>query len=139
MIEIVNGLSATSISDSTTPSAASSSAQNASSPFGTPGPAATGGGDPIGQIEAILNAHLGSLQWIDGAVKELEGKVKEVEAQHSRQQQGGGSHLGGGGGRDDRWDSGESLSESTASGGGGFGNSYGLGMGGSRRGYGLGR
>lgn len=37
--------------------------------------------DPIVQIEAILNAHLGSLQWIDGAVRELEIKVKDVEEQ----------------------------------------------------------
>lgn len=37
--------------------------------------------DPIIQIEAILNAHLGSLQWIDGAVRELEVKVKDVEEQ----------------------------------------------------------
>ncbi|KAF9514771.1 hypothetical protein BS47DRAFT_1361488 [Hydnum rufescens UP504] len=44
-------------------------------------PNGPGGHDPISQIEAILNAHLASLQWIDGAVKELEGKVKEVEAQ----------------------------------------------------------
>ncbi|KAF8338724.1 Nsp1-like C-terminal region-domain-containing protein [Cantharellus anzutake] len=42
---------------------------------------AAGAVDPIAQIEAILNAHLGSLQWIDGAVKELEVKVKEVEIQ----------------------------------------------------------
>jgi len=47
----------------------------ASTPFG-----GDEGGDPIAQIEAILNAHLGSLQWIDGAVKELTGKVEEVEA-----------------------------------------------------------
>ena len=102
MIDIVNGLSSTSIYDS------SSASQN-----GTGSGFAGGGGgaDPIAQIEAILNAHLGSLQWIDGAVKELEGKVKEVEARQQQQDRldGGGSEA-------------SSLYES-----------------GPRRGYGLGR
>ncbi|KAG9081059.1 FG-nucleoporin nsp1 [Ceratobasidium sp. 370] len=35
--------------------------------------------DPVAQISAILNAHLESLQWIDGAVREAEERVKEVE------------------------------------------------------------
>lgn len=35
--------------------------------------------DPVAQISAILNAHLESLQWIDGAVREAEDRVKEVE------------------------------------------------------------
>ena len=67
MIETVNALSV--------PADASANSTS-SSPF-----AAAGSVDPIVQIEAILNAHLGSLQWIDNAVKELEVKVKEVEAQ----------------------------------------------------------
>lgn len=67
MIDTVNALSV--------PADASANATS-SSPF-----AAAGSVDPIAQIEAILNAHLGSLQWIDNAVKELEVKVKEVEAQ----------------------------------------------------------
>jgi nuclear pore complex protein Nup62 len=81
MIEIVNGLSSTSISDS------SSTSQNGDGGSGFPG--GGGGADPIAQIEAILNAHLGSLQWIDGAVKELEGKVKEVEGRQQQQDSGG--------------------------------------------------
>ncbi|KAJ7179252.1 Nsp1-like C-terminal region-domain-containing protein [Mycena filopes] len=35
--------------------------------------------DPMGQIAQILGSHLESLQWIDGAVREVEGKVTEVE------------------------------------------------------------
>ncbi|KAJ6599193.1 Nsp1-like C-terminal region-domain-containing protein [Mycena vulgaris] len=37
------------------------------------------GDDPMGQIAQILGSHLESLQWIDGAVREVEGKVTEVE------------------------------------------------------------
>ncbi len=67
MIETVNALSV--------PVDASANVAS-SSPF-----AGAGGVDPIAQIEAILNAHLGSLQWIDNSVQELEAKMKEVEAQ----------------------------------------------------------
>ncbi|KAH7924033.1 hypothetical protein BV22DRAFT_1130143 [Leucogyrophana mollusca] len=35
--------------------------------------------DPMAQISQILSSHLESLQWIDGAVREVEGKVTEVE------------------------------------------------------------
>lgn len=35
--------------------------------------------DPLSQITQILNTHLESLQWIDGAVREVEGKVTDVE------------------------------------------------------------
>lgn len=35
--------------------------------------------NPMGQIAQILSSHLDSLQWIDGAVKEVEAKVTEVE------------------------------------------------------------
>lgn len=35
--------------------------------------------DPVGQIAQILSSHLESLQWIDGAVKEVEGKLTDVE------------------------------------------------------------
>ena len=35
--------------------------------------------DPMAQIAQILSSHLESLQWIDGAVHEVEGKVAEVE------------------------------------------------------------
>lgn len=37
------------------------------------------GEDPMAQIAQILSSHLESLQWIDGAVREVEGKVAEVE------------------------------------------------------------
>ncbi|KAJ7276274.1 Nsp1-like C-terminal region-domain-containing protein [Mycena haematopus] len=37
------------------------------------------GDDPMGQIAEILGSHLESLQWIDGAVREVESKVTEVE------------------------------------------------------------
>ncbi|KAJ7368160.1 Nsp1-like C-terminal region-domain-containing protein [Mycena albidolilacea] len=39
----------------------------------------TAGDDPMGQIAQILGSHLESLQWIDGAVREVETKVTEVE------------------------------------------------------------
>lgn len=35
--------------------------------------------DPLSQISQILSSHLESLQWIDGAVREVEGKTHEVE------------------------------------------------------------
>ncbi|KAF8450380.1 hypothetical protein L210DRAFT_3520414 [Boletus edulis BED1] len=35
--------------------------------------------DPMVQISQILSSHLESLQWIDGAVREVESKVNEVE------------------------------------------------------------
>ena len=35
--------------------------------------------DAMGQITTILSSHLESLQWIDGAVRELETKVGDVE------------------------------------------------------------
>ncbi|KAF7352899.1 Nucleoporin NSP1 [Mycena venus] len=39
----------------------------------------TSGDDPMAQIAQILGSHLESLQWIDGAVREVESKVTEVE------------------------------------------------------------
>lgn len=35
--------------------------------------------DPMSQIQAILNAHLDSLSWINTSVRELEGKVGDLE------------------------------------------------------------
>ncbi|KAF8502489.1 Nsp1-like C-terminal region-domain-containing protein [Gautieria morchelliformis] len=35
--------------------------------------------DAISTIAGILNAHLSSLQWINGSLKEMEGKVNDVE------------------------------------------------------------
>lgn len=37
------------------------------------------GDAPLEQISQILASHLESLQWIDGAVKEVESKVTDVE------------------------------------------------------------
>lgn len=37
------------------------------------------GDDAMTQIAQILSSHLESLQWIDGAVREVEGKVTDVE------------------------------------------------------------
>ncbi|CAK5262754.1 unnamed protein product, partial [Mycena citricolor] len=39
----------------------------------------TSADDPMSQIAEILSSHLESLQWIDGAVKEVDSKVSEVE------------------------------------------------------------
>lgn len=44
-----------------------------------PGSGDSQGEDPMAQIAQILGSHLESLQWIDGAVREVEGKVTEVE------------------------------------------------------------
>ncbi|KXN86397.1 Nucleoporin nsp1, partial [Leucoagaricus sp. SymC.cos] len=35
--------------------------------------------DPVTQISQILSRHLESLQWIDGSVREVEGKVTDIE------------------------------------------------------------
>jgi nuclear pore complex protein Nup62 len=35
--------------------------------------------DPMSQISQVLSSHLESLQWIDGAVREVEGKVSDIE------------------------------------------------------------
>ena len=35
--------------------------------------------DPVSQIAQILSSHLESLQWIDGAARDVETKVAEVE------------------------------------------------------------
>jgi nuclear pore complex protein Nup62 len=61
MIDSVNALSLPSVSNSTD---------------GTKTPP---GEDPMAQIAQILSSHLESLQWIDSAVREVEGKVTEVE------------------------------------------------------------
>jgi nuclear pore complex protein Nup62 len=63
MIESVNAVSITPISGTVT-----GSAQDV-----------VGLDDPITQIAQILSSHLESLQWIDAAVGEVEGKVTDVE------------------------------------------------------------
>ena len=45
----------------------------------TNGQAQDGGEDPMAQIAQILSSHLESLQWIDGAVRELDTKISDVE------------------------------------------------------------
>ncbi len=35
--------------------------------------------DPMAQISQILSSHLESLQWIDGAVRDVDSKVTDVE------------------------------------------------------------
>ena len=50
--------------------------------------------DPMGQIAEILSSHLESLQWIDGAVREVETKVGDVE-KRIRTSEGASASLGG--------------------------------------------
>lgn len=49
------------------------------------------GEDPMNQIAQILSSHLESLQWIDGAVREVEGKVVDIE----KRVRGAGEAVGG--------------------------------------------
>lgn len=35
--------------------------------------------DPLAQVAQILSRHLESLQWIDSSVRDVEGKVTDVE------------------------------------------------------------
>lgn len=46
---------------------------------------------PLEQIAQILSSHLESLQWIDGAVREVETKVVEVERRVREVQPAGGA------------------------------------------------
>jgi nuclear pore complex protein Nup62 len=46
---------------------------------GSGNPKSQHGEDAMAQIAQILSSHLESLQWIDGAVREVESKVTEVE------------------------------------------------------------
>lgn len=55
--------------------------------------------DPMAQISQILSSHLESLQWIDGAVREVESKVTEVE---KRVKESGAVNSGLGGGSKSR-------------------------------------
>lgn len=66
--------------------------------------------DPLAQIASILNAHLGSLTWIEGsteqlrrAVRDLEARVAGVQGRAAAQGMGTparlGASVGGGGGR----------------------------------------
>jgi nuclear pore complex protein Nup62 len=53
------------------------------------------GEDPMTQIAQILSSHLESLQWIDGAVREVESKITEVEKGVREAGIGGGPGLSG--------------------------------------------
>lgn len=66
MIEAVNALSPTSSSNLSASTAGDGALQ-------------TGNDDPLTQIAQVLANHLESLQWIDGAVREVEAKVGDVE------------------------------------------------------------
>ncbi|KAJ7591182.1 Nsp1-like C-terminal region-domain-containing protein [Mycena floridula] len=50
--------------------------------------------EPMSQIAQILSSHLESLQWIDGAVRDVEGKVSEVEKRVDSSAMGGGQRRG---------------------------------------------
>ncbi|KAJ3728979.1 Nsp1-like C-terminal region-domain-containing protein [Lentinula guzmanii] len=84
MIEAVNGL--------TMPSGSSNSGD----------PSASGNErsqeDPMAQISQILSSHLDSLQWIDTAAREIEGKITEVERRVGESGHGSGYGVGIGGG-----------------------------------------
>ena len=62
-------------------------------PAGGAAQAQESGEDPMAQIAQILSSHLESLQWIDGAVRELDTKIADVE-QRVRQSTDGGYGLG---------------------------------------------
>ncbi|KII94620.1 hypothetical protein PLICRDRAFT_169358 [Plicaturopsis crispa FD-325 SS-3] len=59
-----------------------------------PGENKSQGDDPMAQIAAILSSHLESLQWIDGAVREVESKVTDVERRVNLSGGGGGKSRG---------------------------------------------
>ncbi|KIY52338.1 hypothetical protein FISHEDRAFT_35401, partial [Fistulina hepatica ATCC 64428] len=50
--------------------------------------------DPMAQIAQILSNHLESLQWIDTSVRDVEGKVTEIERRIKRESGVDPSHLG---------------------------------------------
>ena len=58
---------------------------NALSPSLRPAPAADAPEDPLTQIAAILNAHLGSLRWIEGTAESLKKGVADLEGRVAHQ------------------------------------------------------
>lgn len=44
-----------------------------------------GGGETVAQVSAILNAHLTTLQWIDGSTNALAERVSEMEGRVARE------------------------------------------------------
>lgn len=82
LIQTLNALSPTSSAANAIASAAAHGSDDASALTGA---GAGGAADPLAQIAAILNAHLGSLRWIEGTtdalrtnVRDLEGRVADV-------------------------------------------------------------
>ena len=62
---------------------------------GTSQSQADSGADAMTQIAQILSSHLESLQWIDGAVREVETKVTDVEKRVRGANGEGAGHTGG--------------------------------------------
>lgn len=83
MIEVVNTLTDTPSAAAPSSAAPLSSASVPSFASGSVSASTAGGNaaseDPLTQIAQVLSNHLESLQWIDGAVKEVEAKVVDVE------------------------------------------------------------
>ena len=77
LVEAANAVSLTPATDNTTPTASENSMM---------------------QIAQVLSSHLESLQWIDGASRELEGKVSEVERKVKESGLGGNGNNGSSGG-----------------------------------------
>ena len=97
MIESVNALSPSNTSTTSTlasvPSTDPSSTLSLSALGPSPASSVTSD-DPLTQIAQVLANHLESLQWIDGAVREVESKVVDVE-RRVRSAAGDASPMGG--------------------------------------------
>lgn len=76
LIQTLNALSPTSSAASAMAGAGATADDGAAALNGTSG---GGGADPLAQIAAILNAHLGSLRWIEGTTDSLRGSVRDLE------------------------------------------------------------
>lgn len=124
MIDEVNALSSSSSTAGPSGSTTTGAGGDASSTTPISASSSKEADDPIAQIGQILNAHLTSLQWIDGASVGMKEKVVELE-RRLVDVNGGGE-----GGRAGRRavDAGGSLASSTSKreGGGGSGR-FGLG------------
>jgi nuclear pore complex protein Nup62 len=96
MIDEVNSLSAN--STAVPPLSTSILDPSADSSGAAPTAGAAAEEDPVSQIAQILNAHLTSLQWIDGAAGGMKDKVVELERKMV-EVNGGGRNMGGTGRR----------------------------------------
>lgn len=139
MIGTVNSLTAANGGAGSAPTVSSKAVEGTGEPTTTTAATIGAGGgspagaadeDPIGQISQILDAHLKSLQWIDGASDGLRARVGEVERRLVDASGGGGAAGGGGGGIAQGMLQGSRLGTSTQPGGVGGGGRFGL----SRRG-----